>query len=183
MLFTAVVAAIYRKAETRAFWLGFFLFGWGFYVLCWDVSFEFRSSSHSRNRYYWVNGEEEVPPIRAFTKGLVDYLQLNRKTVPKSVAEKVQVQWGGGSNSYPSSVLEIKGNKYKIRYDGDSVGTWDEWVGTDRIKLEDLDRSYRIGELLFVLLFALAGAFIARWMYATRKTNDPDDQPHRQGVP
>ena len=88
---------------------------------------------------------------------------------------------GGGSYYYPSSVLEIKDGKYKIRYDSDPQGVYDEWVGTDRIKLEDLDRSYRIGEWLFALLFATAGAIITRSFCATRKPDDAAKQPERTG--
>jgi hypothetical protein len=96
------------------------------------------------------------------------------------VGEKIHVQWGGGSYYYPCSVLEIKDDTYKIRYDSDPQGTYDEWVGTDRIKLEDLNRSYRIGESLFVLLFALAGGVIARGFHATRQKKEPDKTPQRR---
>jgi hypothetical protein len=184
MLFTAVVAAIYRTNGARAFWLGFSLFGWGFYALSSGDSFVF----HSRARYpnystFWSDFEDDGPPLRSFTKYLVDHLQLYRATVPKSPGEKVQVQWGGALNYYPSSVLEIKNNLYKIRYDSDPQGAFDEWVGAARIRLGGQDRSYRISELLFILLFALAGALIACTLYATRKINDPDNRPHRQSVP
>jgi hypothetical protein len=36
---------------------------------------------------------------------------------------------------------------------------------------------YRIGESIFTLLFAMVGAVIARYLYATRKKNDPDERP------
>ncbi len=81
------------------------------------------------------------------------------------MGEKVQVQWGGQWTYYPSSILEIKDDKFKIRYDSDPQGASDEWVGIGRIKLVDLDRSYRIGESIFALLFAMAGAIIARCFY------------------
>jgi hypothetical protein len=95
LLFATVIGVIYRKDVDRAFWLGFSLFGWGFYALCSDVSFEFRSSDRGPSRYYWDNAEEQDHPVRAFTRSLVDCLRPGRRIGPKSVGEKVQVQWGG----------------------------------------------------------------------------------------
>lgn len=170
VLFAAILGVIYRKGGERASWLGFSLFGWGFFLLCSDVSFEFRSSSRAPSRYYWNAGEESDHPVRALTRSLVDLLPLNRKFGPKSVGEKVQVQWGGQWTYYPSSILEIKDDKFKIRYDSDPQGASDEWVGIGRIKLVDLDRSYRIGESIFAVLFAMAGAIIARYFYGGAAT-------------
>ena len=176
LLFTAIVGVIYRKGEDRAFWLGLSLFGWGFFLLSSDISFEFRSSGRAPSRYYWNNAGGQDHPIRALTRSLVDLLPLKR-FVPKSVGEKVQVEWGGQGSYYPSSILEIKDNKYKIRYDSDPQGVSDEWIGIEHIKIEDLDRSYRIGDLLFALLFAMAGAIITRRVYASRNASKADERP------
>ncbi|EKD50851.1 MAG: hypothetical protein ACD_62C00415G0001 [uncultured bacterium] len=48
-----------------------------------------------------------------------------------SVGNKVQVKWKGAW--YPSTIKEVKDGKYKIHYDGWS-DSWDEWVGTSRIR-------------------------------------------------
>ncbi len=48
-----------------------------------------------------------------------------------SVGDEVEVKWKG--SWYPASVLEAKGGKYKIHYDGYS-DSWDEWVGLSRIR-------------------------------------------------
>lgn len=45
--------------------------------------------------------------------------------------EKVMVEWHGAW--YPSTVLQLGSNKWKIHYDGYS-NSWDEWVGPNRIK-------------------------------------------------
>jgi hypothetical protein len=183
LLFTAIVGAIYRKSGARAFWLGFSLFGWGFLLVCSEISFEFRAGNQrgtSYPMYYWGNADEEDHPVRGLTKSLVDVLQLDQRVRPKSVGEKIKVQWGSALTYYPSSVLEIKEDQYKIRYDSDPAGSYDEWVGINRIKLLDLDRIYRIGESLAALSFAHAGAVIARYFHATRKANDADRQPLRR---
>jgi hypothetical protein len=178
LLFAAILGVIYRKGGARAFWLGFSLFGWGFYVLCSDVSFEFRSSSFAAGRYYWGGGEQVDHPVKAFARSLVDSLRANRKLGPKSVGEKIEVQWGGGAY-YPSSVLEINEDQFKIRYESDPKGTYDEWVGINRIKVDGLDRGYRIGEMLVALLFATAGAIISFYFYATRKAGETENQAPR----
>lgn len=179
LLFTAIVGVIYRNGGDRAFWLGFSVFGWGFYLLCSNFSFEFRASGQLGNMYspiYWGNGQEEDPPVRALIKSVIDYLPFDRKIRPTAVGEKIQVQWGNPTTYYPSSVLEIKADQYKIRYDSDRQGSFDEWVGIARIKMKDPDQTYRIGESLFALLFAFAGAVIARFFHATRKACDSDQQ-------
>src|SRR6266480_1848577 len=45
--------------------------------------------------------------------------------------DRVEVQWKG--DWYQAEVIEVKGNQYKIHYDGyDS--SWDEWVDNSRIR-------------------------------------------------
>ncbi len=179
LFFAAILGVIYRKNNERAFWLGFALFGWGFCVLRSDVSLEFRFFARPSSTYYWANAEEQEHPVKALTRSLLDVLRPYRTIGPQSAGERVRVQWGGAGSYYPCSVLEIKDSKYKIRYDNDSQGVYDEWVGIERIKLEDLDRSYRIGELLLAVLFAMVGAVIARCFYASRETRKVDKQPER----
>ncbi len=60
-----------------------------------------------------------------------EWVGEDRIKVTYKVGDKLQVKWKG--NWYPANVLEVKGGKYKIRYDGyDS--SWDEWIDLDRIK-------------------------------------------------
>lgn len=180
-LFTAILGVLYRDGGDRAFWLGFSIFGWGIYLVCSEIAFEFRSSgsfastyspysSYSRSFWFDGSGTEDMRPVHALVRSVYDFLELDRKVRPKSVGEKIQVQWGSPSTYYASSVLEIKGDQYKIRYETDPQGTYDEWVGPSRIKLIDAERGRRIGVLLFAQLFALTGAVIARFLHATRKT-------------
>jgi hypothetical protein len=181
LLFTAILGVLYREGGGRAFWLGFSIFGWGIYLLCSDISFEFRPSASVATTYspvspsFWFDGSgtEDVRPVHALVRSVFDFLELDRRARPKSVGEKIQVQWGSPSSYYPSSVLEIKGDQFKIRYQSDAQGTYDEWVGTSRIKLIDAERGHRIGVLLFAQLFALIGAVIARFLHATRKLTGP----------
>ena len=45
--------------------------------------------------------------------------------------DAVQVKWKG--TWYDASILKVAGGKYKIHYD-QYDSSWDEWVGTDRIR-------------------------------------------------
>ncbi len=47
------------------------------------------------------------------------------------VGAKVQVNWKG--SWYPAAIKGAKDGKFKIHYDG-YADSWDEWVGTDRLK-------------------------------------------------
>jgi hypothetical protein len=180
VLFTAVLGAIYRTGGTRAFWLGFALFGWGFLLLCAGLPFDHNPLNRAPNPYQFFNySDPDDPPLRSFTKAVVEVLQLDRRTGPRSVGEKVQVQWGGANTYYPSSVLEIKNNMFRIRYDSDPQGAFDEWVGANRLRLVGLDRVYRIAESLFALFFALAGGLIARYLYSTRDRRKAESRSPR----
>jgi hypothetical protein len=170
-LFTAIVGVLYRRGAGRAFWVGFALFGWGFFVLASDISIEIGSSASIQNGRFWSSETEREQPVSALVRNLVDFVQLNRTSFPRSTGDKVQVLWGNPGTYFPCTVLQINGNQFRIRYDSDPQGTWDEWVGTPRIKSANADRCYRIAELLFALLFGLAGAMIALWFFATSKAD------------
>ena len=95
------------------------------------------------------------------------------------MGEKIQVQWGSRSYYYPATVSEIKENECKIRYDNDPRGTFDEWVGINRIKSDGLARCYRITQRLFMLLFALAGGVIGLYFFASRRPGEPAAESNR----
>jgi hypothetical protein len=174
VMFAAVLGACYRRKAERAFWLGFSLFGWGLFLVSSDLNYFIRPTSDMWYSF-GTAGEHSQMPFPAFVRNLVDTLQLNRSTYPRSIGEKVQVQWGSGASYYPSTVSDIKDGQYKIRYDSDSQGRWDEWVGMNRIKSDGLARCYRIAEMLFMLLFAIAGAMIGVYFFATGRPREPGD--------
>ncbi len=174
LLFSAIIGVCYRREASRAFWVGFSVFGWGFFLLSSDVDLSVRSGAPFQFSIFGSGADNQDKPLTALVKNLVDTLQLNRRNFPKSVGEKVQVQWGSGSYYYPSTVSAIKENQYKIRYDSDTAGTYDEWVGLERIKSDGLDRCYRIAEMLSLMLFGVAGGMIALYFFVTRRRGEPD---------
>ena len=178
LLFSAIVGLCYRRGAGRAFWVGFSLFGWGFFLLSSDVNLSIRPGASVRFSF-GTAAEQDDMPLTALVRNLVDTLQLNRSIFPKSIGEKVQVQWGSGTYYYPATVSDIKDGQYKIRYDSDPQGGYDEWVGINRIKSDGLARCYRIAAMLFMLLFALAGGMISLYFFATRNPNKPDAESNR----
>jgi hypothetical protein len=178
LMFTAILGVCYRREASRAFWVGFALFGWGFFLLSSDMSFSVRSGG-SFQFSYGTASEQDDKPVTALIRNLVDTLQLNRGTFPKSVGEKIQVQWGAGAYYYPCTVSEIKDNQYKIRYESDPQGIYDEWVGISRIKSDGLVRCYRIAHMLFMLLFALAGGVIGLYFFVSSRPGERAAEPNR----
>jgi hypothetical protein len=172
LMFMAIIGVCYRRGVNRAFWVGFSLFGWGLFLLSSDVSFSTRSGGSVQFSYNTASAQDDMP-VTALIRNLVDTLQLNRSTVPKSVGEKIQVQWGAGSYYYPCTISDFKDNQYKIRYDSDPGGTYDEWVGLSRIKSDGLVRCYRIAQMLFMLLFAVAGGVIGVYFFVSRGPGEP----------
>src|SRR2546426_76170 len=45
--------------------------------------------------------------------------------------DRVEVQWKG--DWYQAELIEVKGNQYKVHYDG-YASSWDEWVDNSRIR-------------------------------------------------
>jgi hypothetical protein len=181
LMFSAVIGVWYRREAGRAFWAGFSLFGWGFFILSSDVNFSIRPGAAVRFSFD-TDAEQDDMPVTALVRNLVDALQLNRSTLPRSVGERIQVQWGSRSYYYPATVSEIKENECKIRYDNDPRGTFDEWVGINRIKSDGLARCYRIAQRLFMLLFALAGGVIGLYFFASRRPVGADAKSNRSAV-
>ena len=182
-LFTAIVGVLYRRGAGRAFWVGFALFGWGLFLLASDISIEIGSSASIQNGRFWSSETEREKPVSALVRSLVDFLQLNRTSFPRSTGDKVQVLWGNPGTYFPCTVLQINGNQFRIRYDSDPQGTWDEWVGTPRIKSANADRCYRIAELLLTPLFGLAGGMIALWFFATSKSDQSGTNSDQAAAP
>jgi len=58
--------------------------------------------------------------VLSFALGAVLFAQTTWK-----VGDKVEVKWSG--RYYPATVIEVKGDQYKVSYDGYSR-SWDEWV-------------------------------------------------------
>src|SRR5262249_1779289 len=137
-LLSSVLGVVYRRDGARAFWLGFSVFGWGTYLQS-----AFTNSNDDYNYHYGhyvVRSGLSLPvrddpgrvySVRDLSRQLCDHLLSLRKAAPKSVGEKIHVLWG--SSYYPASITEKGDGKFKVRYDGDVNGSYDEWVGYGRM--------------------------------------------------
>jgi len=80
----------------------------------------------------------DVPTTSTWKIHYVDYSDSFDEVVGK---DRIRLVWKKGdklqvkssSTWYKASILEVKGTKYKIHYDGWS-DSWDEWVTVDRMK-------------------------------------------------
>jgi hypothetical protein len=169
LLLVSVFGICYRRGAGRAFWVGFCVFGWGLMLLSCDNIINLRPGGSYPRAWYGTDDESNDDSIGVLTERFVDALQLVRRNLPHSVGEKVQVQWGSPGTYYPSTVLEMKDELFKIRYVSDRSGVYDEWVGPDRIKLEGRARCCRIARLLFIVAFALCGGLICLYFFVTRE--------------
>lgn len=57
--------------------------------------------------------------------------------------ERVEVQWKG--DWYQAEVIEVKGNQYKVHYDG-YASSWDEWVDNSRIRAAGIKPNPNAGQ-------------------------------------
>lgn len=62
---------------------------------------------------------------------LVLFLPLSSFCQNYSKGAKVEIKWGSGW--YKGSVIDTKGDQYKVSYDGYN-SSWDEWVKADRLR-------------------------------------------------
>jgi hypothetical protein len=93
VMFAAVLGVCYRREAERAFWVGFSLFGWGLFLVSSDLKHSIRPGADMWSSFGTASEHDQMR-FTAFVRNVVDMLQLNRNTVPKSIGEKVQVQWG-----------------------------------------------------------------------------------------
>jgi hypothetical protein len=80
---------------------------------------------------YGENWDEWVGPDRIRTQSANSLWMGTPNTPNYRVGQAVRVQWKG--NWYNAHILELKQNKYLIKYD-DYGSEWNEWVGVGRIR-------------------------------------------------
>jgi hypothetical protein len=126
---------------STAFWSSFALCGWGYLLLVFST--------------LW--GPFVTDSL--LTTRLLACLHRHICTRPSlNVGASVSVEWNQGW--YPATILEAKGDQYKVHYTGDS-GAWDEWVGPTRMRPEQptWEAFQHIGQALWTIIVA----FVTGW--------------------
>jgi hypothetical protein len=158
LLLTACLGVVYRTGGDRAFWLGMLVFGGGYLLL---------------GRFVFT--DPDVGAV-ALTNRTLDALALNRRSA-LAAGEKVLADMGG--KMLPASVVQIDSDnsKYLVRYEGWS-DYHNSWVGLAGIKAQHTEVYHAVGNLVVLLLFALAGSVTAVAFHASReRRRGPASEP------
>ena len=157
-LFYAVLAAVYRVADSRAFWLGMSIVGWGYFLLV-----AFLSSGIP------FGDAAELPFVTSkLLYALAEALPQDRpENIPAWIPASAQATLASGAtpasfeiytaDNPPPANLTIPGGL----------------VPTSLSSAPDFQEFYGIGECLWSLLLGSIGGLVARHLYATRERRAP----------
>ncbi len=160
LLCLATAGAILRVLPERAFWLGFALFGWTYWMCEFEV--ELPSSRGGVLRGIFFSGPISSPGQTRpglVTSHLIQYLASNLAP-SRTVGSKVMGQWRGGSY-YSGTISEARGEEYLIIWDD---GSSPQWTHTTQI-LPNSPSILVAGHSLCGGLFALIGGALAAILF------------------
>ncbi len=147
VLFFSICKAVSSRGSSTAFWVSFALCGWGYLHLVFSTSLApfITDSLLTTRSLAWVHSHILTQP------SLV-------------VGANVSVEWNQGW--FPATILEVKGDQYKIHYTGDSAN-WDEWVGPGRMRPEQptWEAFQQVGQAIWAIIVAFVAGWTARWCF------------------
>lgn len=164
----ALAGAIIVRGESRAFWIGFAVFGWAYFFLAFDAA---SPSSQPRNwnsiflsgtsfNYY---GNESPSAGRLITSEIIDFLE-EHLTGSRRVGSKVMAQWTSGSY-YAGTIQSYDGTTYLVAWDDGSTASP---VAPSGIK-GYTPYARLSGHSLFGALAALIGGILASVMFGNKQ--------------
>lgn len=177
-LVAALVGVAFGRGGVRAFWGGFAIVGWAYFLLSFGVAVEPPTARTWAGSWIRLGiavspaspaGQDEGPDL--LTTRLLVLLHQNLPPVVGSVGQRIRVQWGGPNNYYPARILEAKQGQYLIHYE-DGSATPDEWVGPNRVQAGGPRAFVQVGHCLLTPLLAWIGGRLA---LALRRS--PQDRP------
>lgn len=154
ILSAAVLFAIYREAERRAYWIGFAVLGWVYLFLCFGGIVSATSLSWHSNvtallagaLYERAYASQAVPAMPASTLPTITY--STSPYIPPTSSMP---------NAYtPSPVVPMTGS---VTY---ATVVMQPPAGPDR------EQFLYVAHALWTLLIATCGGWLAAWLYATR---------------
>jgi hypothetical protein len=147
LLFAAILGALFRLGQARAFWTGMAICGWGYLLLVLAPWFEAGVGQYLPTSYLlnYVHGRQNG--------------QLQARTV-----------------IVPGDTVDNFGNLFSTAADTtDRIKVWDATAG-DVLRMttatgRDAGLVHRTGHALFALLFGFIGGVTAKWFFLTRSPN------------
>jgi hypothetical protein len=159
-LLNSIVGVVYRRGKDRAYWVGFLVFGWGSLFLLF---------------------ENPLVPIRSpQPECFVNNVFISNHL--KKLYDATHSTPSGGYTSYGSANLPLgvapsAGGPLAVNPPGTYFGAATVYSGTLNVVAVDSAPEHYfqiIGNLLFVMLCALAGGFFARSFYAPPAGGEDD---------
>jgi hypothetical protein len=167
----STAGAVLRPLPQRAFWLGFAIFGWTYWMLEYETELP-PPQSVGLSRIWLFGSGASANPTNG-RPGLVSRhllrIMASGLTPNREIGAKVMGQWRGGSY-YSGTITEANGDQYLIVWDD---GSAPQWTPTTQI-LPNSPAILIAGHALCGGLFALLGATLAAVLFGA---SDPDRKP------
>jgi hypothetical protein len=152
VLLFAFVAAVFARDVRRLYWIGFLVFGWGYWFLAFERVQDYQPSPRAALRFITSDIVDMAERI-----GVAANLDRGRALV-----ERDEIYW-------PATIIERKGNTYWVDWDHDR-GRYR--VDASRVR-SFAPSSRQAAHSLLRLSFAIVGAGIAVWLLHDRRECRP----------
>lgn len=188
VLLSAIARALYSSDNRRAFWSGFAIFGWGYFVLGFVVPDSVPLVTQSLLDHLYPNVRRIEPPtangsvvvwFKSDGTVLVDGEPVKLEGIEAALLKRVPPQFRSSrrANPFKSDVEAVVYHDPDVdrsvaRYVTDVTNTYRSigFGGAHRSTASPSSRNFdQLGHALFVLLFAVAGGVITRIFYAARE--------------
>jgi hypothetical protein len=166
LLCLALGNALVLRGGPRVFWIGFAVFGWGYWLTAGQDSSYQPPSPAAALRSAW-NSDDQQPTAtargHAFTALLMNVLETMIGT-RLAVGDEVTAQYSGGSY-YPGVIEDVRDGQYLVRWtDGSSSPP--QWTPPGQIR--DVTTNFRrAAEHLLAAVWALMGGILLSMSYRT----------------
>ena len=124
LLCISVAGAFLGRANVRAFWLGFAVFAWSYWLIAFENTTPRRASGMTIFYSSWQN--EMLPQPRLLTSELIEFFETHI-TTSRAVGAKVSAQWRNGG-FYPGTITDIgsgqQSGQYLVQWDDGSAVQW-----------------------------------------------------------
>jgi len=161
LLCLATAGAILRPLPARAFWVGFALFGWTYWMCEFETELPPAQRGFVGGSFFYGSSSSNSASNRPslVTRHLIQ-LMADSLTPSRSVGSKVMGQWRGGSY-YSGTISQANGDQYLIIWDD---GSTPQWTPTTQI-MPNSPSVLVAGHSLCGGLFALIGGALAAILF------------------